>query len=54
MTREKKKPYVKPELKTRQMEMGVLGDYGNAGGQTITPTTPIRQPDRRGGTGLDG
>ena len=27
-----KKTYRKPELKTRKVEFGVFGDYGNGGG----------------------
>ena len=36
-----KKTYRKPELKTRKIELGVFGDYGNAKGRDEQNTTPI-------------
>ncbi len=42
-----KKIYTKPELKTRKVELGVFGDYGNGypkgdGGNTPIPVDVIR------------
>ena len=36
-----KKNYGKPELKTRKIELGVFGDYGNADGRDEQNTTPV-------------
>ena len=35
-----KKLYTKPELKTRKIELGVFGDYGN--GDRESNTVPIK------------
>jgi len=33
-----KKNYKKPELKTRKIELGVFGDYGNSEGGRVDPS----------------
>ncbi len=42
-----KKSYLKPELKTRKIALGVFGDYGNnpkrGGGGQVSPTDVVRQ-----------
>jgi hypothetical protein len=36
-----KKTYGKPELKTRKIELGVFGTYGNGGGPDDRNTGPV-------------
>ena len=36
-----KKTYRKPELKTRKVELGVFGDYGNANGRDEHSIAPV-------------
>lgn len=33
-----KKTYRKPELKTRKIELGVFGEYGNGGDRRVDPS----------------
>ncbi len=33
-----KKPYRKPELKTRKIELGVFGEYGGNGDRRVDPS----------------
>ncbi len=36
-----KKTYSKPELKTRKIELGVFGDYGDSGGGGKVDPSPV-------------
>ena len=47
-----KKTYVKPQLKTMKVELGVFGTYG--GGDTTQPYLPIEDPRRLGGLNPSG
>lgn len=49
MAQEKKKSYIKPQVKTQKIELGV---YGNYNGHEEVPTLPVSGKDETGGTNL--
>ncbi len=48
MAKENKKAYIKPQLKSQKIELGVYGDYDQDGGKDITPSHPVRDKDLGG------